>query len=241
MTKTLIKRFIRKFGFEIYKSNFNTSRFALMNHLLNYYKIDLVFDVGANCGQYAKLLRECGYLGKIISFEPLSSIYSQLLILSRKDSLWEIAPRTAIGDRDGEIIINIANNSVSSSVLEILDSHSKAAPESVYINSENVKLSRLDQVGKEYIHKNKSETIFLKIDVQGFEKQVVQGATDILPLIKGIQLELSLVPLYKDQVLFEEMLHILKNKGYNLHSIIPGFTDPETGRMLQIDGIFFKQ
>ena len=95
----------------------------------------------------------------------------------------------------------------------MLDSHAKAAPNSVYINSETVKLSRLDSILKEYISKYQSKSIFLKIDIQGFERQVIEGASDIFPLIKGLQLELSLVPLYKDQVLFEEMLEILKGKG----------------------------
>lgn len=239
--KSLLKKIINNLGFELYRYNSQNSPVAQTRKLIQHHNIDLIIDVGANTGQYAKSLRESTYSGRIISFEPLSSAYEKLVQNnSKKDPLWEIAPRTAIGDQDGEITINIANNSVSSSVLEMLDSHAKAAPDSVYINSETVKLSRLDTIAKEYISKYQSKSIFLKIDVQGFERQVIEGAKDILPAIKGIQLELSLVPLYKDQVLFEEMLEILKNKGYQLYSIIPGFADPDTGRMLQIDGIFFK-
>lgn len=210
-----------------------------MKHLLNYHKISLVLDVGANCGQYATSLRECHYSGRIVSFEPLSNAYTQLLAMSQKDPLWEIAPMTAIGDREGEITINIAGNSQSSSVLQMLDAHVKAAPESAYCGSEIVKLSRLDTLAKQYINSDQ-QSIFLKIDVQGFERQVLEGAAQILPLVKGIQVELSLVPLYRDQLLFEEMLEILRKLGYDLHAVIPGFTDKETGRLLQMDGIFFK-
>jgi FkbM family methyltransferase len=209
--------------------------------LIKQHNIDLIIDVGANTGQYVKSLRESNYSGRVISFEPLSSAHEKLVKSSEKDSLWEIATRTAIGDHDGQITINISNNSVSSSVLEMLDSHAKASPESVYLNSETVKISRLDTIAKEYINKYQSNSIFLKIYVQGFERQVIEGAKEILLLTKGIQLELSLIPLYKDQVLFEEMLEVLKKEGYQLYFIIPGFSDPETGRMLQMDGIFFKK
>lgn len=238
--KSLLKKIINNLGFELYRYDAQYSPVAQRRKLIKYHDIDLIIDVGANVGQYAKSLRESGYSGQILSFEPLSSAYQQLLIKSEKDTLWEIAPRTAIGNENGEVTINIANNSVSSSVLEMLDSHSQASPDSVYTSSETVKLSRLDTIAIEYINKYKSSSIFLKIDVQGFESQVLEGAKDIFPLIKGIQLELSLVPLYKDQVLFEEMLGILKDKGYNLCSVVPGFSDPTTGRMLQLDGIFFK-
>ena len=240
MNILLIKKIFNSLGLEIYRYNSSFSSVVRMRKLIKHHNIDLIIDVGANTGQYATSLREFDYSDRIISFEPLSSAYKKLVQNSKKDPLWEISPRTAIGDHDGEITINISNNSVSSSVLEMLDSHAKAAPNSVYINSETVKLSRLDSILKEYISKYQSKSIFLKIDVQGFERQVIEGASDIFPLIKGLQLELSLVPLYKDQVLFEEMLEILKGKGYQLFSLIPGFADPETGRMLQVDGIFFK-
>ncbi|MCU0536473.1 MAG: FkbM family methyltransferase [Hydrococcus sp. Prado102] len=211
-----------------------------MQRIFAYHKIDLVLDVGANIGQYVNLLRESGYSGRIVSFEPLSSAHSKLQALSSKDPLWEIAPRTAIGDKDGEIAINISQRSASSSILPMLESHIKVAPDSTYCGSETVKLSQLNTIAKNFI-KNDTKSIFLKIDVQGFEKQVIEGATQILPLVKGIQLELSLVPLYKDQALFEEMLEQMKKLGYDLYALSPGLVDPETGRLLQMDGIFFKR
>ena len=71
--------------------------------------------------------------------------------------------------------------------------------------------------------------------------QVLSGASQVLGKIKGIQMELSLVPLYKGQTLFREMLDKLEHLGYELHAIVPGFTDFETGRLLQMDGIFFRK
>jgi FkbM family methyltransferase len=239
MIKKTIKKLSRSLGIDLKRYNIQTSEAAKMQRLLAYHNIDLVFDVGANIGQYAKLLRELGYSGRIVSFEPLSSAYSQLKAVSEKDPLWEIAPQTAIGNQEGEIIINIAGNSYSSSALPMLDAHLESAPESAYSGSETVKLSRLDTIAKDYI-KSETKSIFLKIDVQGLEKQVLEGATAILPLVKGIKLELSLVPLYEGQVLFKEMIDIVEKLGYELYGIEPGFTAEKTGRMLQMDGIFFK-
>ena len=239
MIKKTIKKLSRSLGIDLKRYNIQTSEAAKMQRLLAYHNIDLVFDVGANIGQYAKLLRELGYSGRIVSFEPLSSAYSQLKAVSKKEPLWEIAPQTAIGNQEGEITINIAGNSYSSSALPMLDAHLESAPESAYSGSETVKLSRLDTIAKDYI-KSETKSIFLKIDVQGLEKQVIEGATAILPLVKGIKLELSLVPLYEGQVLFKEMIDIVEKLGYELYGIEPGFTAEKTGRMLQMDGIFFK-
>lgn len=240
MIKNVVKKLVRNLGLEIRRYIPQVSESARLQYFLKSYNIDLVLDVGANIGQYAKYIRDLGYSQKIVSFEPLSSAYSQLQAISNKDPLWEVAPRSAIGDKEDKIQINISANSQSSSVLDMLEAHLSAAPESMYCGAETVNLSRLDNIAKEYITNN-TNSIFLKIDVQGFEKQVIEGSTQLLPIIKGIQMELSLVPLYKNQVLFQDMVEFMKQLGYELHAFTPGFTDSKTGRLLQLDGIFFKK
>ena len=239
MLKKFVKDRANKIGWEIRRYHPAVSEIPRMYQSLVYHKIDLVLDVGANIGQYGMLLRRLGYSGKIVSFEPLSSAYSQLKAASDKDSLWEVAPRAAIGNEDGQILINVSANSQSSSVLDILDSHVSAASDSAYVDSEKVKLTRLDTIALNYLED--ADSVFLKIDVQGFEKQVLEGTSNILSQIKGIQTEMSLIPLYEGQLLFRETIDLLNNLGYELYSAIPGLADPETGRLLQMDGIFFKK
>jgi hypothetical protein len=82
--------------------------------------------------------------------------------------------------------------------------------------------------------------LFLKIDVQGFEPQVLEGAARLLDRTQGVQLELSLAPLYEGQTLFLPLVDWLAKKGFELWALIPGFIDNKTGRMLQVDGIFFR-
>lgn len=238
--KKYFKKALRKIGFEVQRFLPECSDAARMQRILCHHEVDLILDVGANVGQYANYLREIGYAGKIISFEPLSSAHDHLMAVSKKDPLWEIAPRAAIGDRDGEITINISRNSVSSSVLQMLASHRSVAPESEYCASETVKIVKLDTIASAYMDKNVHST-YLKIDVQGLERQVLEGASQSLRFIKGIQIELSLVSLYEGETLFRDMLENLDKLGFELYAVVPGFTDMKSGRLLQLDGIFFQK
>jgi FkbM family methyltransferase len=203
------------------------------------HQIDVVFDVGANTGQFAQQLRDAGFHGRIVSFEPSTAAHSVLSKRARREANWIIAPRMALGDHDGTISLNLAGNSVSSSVLPMLPSHASAAPESRYTGSETADLRTLDSVSKEFV--TDTERIFLKLDVQGFEYNVLQGAEQFLSRAVGIQIELSLVPLYDGEHLFHPMLHDLEERGYEMWSLIPGFVDPGTGRLLQLDAIFFRK
>ncbi len=82
--------------------------------------------------------------------------------------------------------------------------------------------------------------MFMKIDVQGFESSVIKGAEKSLQHIDTLQLEMSLIPLYKNEMLFDDMLALLTGKGYQMVSIEPGFADADTGRLLQVDGTFHR-
>ena len=233
-----VQQTARRLGVELTRFSPESSDVARMQRLLSYHKVTVVLDVGANKGQYAASLRRNGYRGMIVSFEPLSSAYTDLVASSRKDPRWEVAPRTAIGDSNGEVVINVSKNQVSSSVLEMLEAHSSAAPDSTYIDTEIVSMSRLDSIALPYL--SGKDSVYLKIDTQGFERQVLNGAVGILPRICGVQLELSLTPLYKGETSFRDMLDHMTVLGYELHGLTPAFTDATSGRLLQVDGVFFK-
>jgi FkbM family methyltransferase len=238
MLNSIVKRTMRRLGFDLRRYRPATSEAAQFMGMLSAHGINLVFDVGANTGQFGQSLRDNGYGGRIVSFEPLSKAWEQLLEASRKDSLWEVAPRAAIGSEEGEIEIHVAANSASSSVLDMLEAHASAAPQSRYIGSERVPLRRLDTIALEYLRSN--SVTFLKIDAQGYEDRVLLGSTDLLHHIAGVQLELSLVPLYKGQRLFDEMVDHLNANGFELWAIWQTFIDHRNGRLLQADVTFFR-
>ena len=233
-----IKNTLRKLGYDITKISVTSNSSLQLVKGFDSFGIDLVLDVGANVGQFAKELRDYGYTHDIVSFEPLSSAHAKILKASNDDPKWKVHKRCAIGDIDGETSINISNNSVSSSVLPMTELHVNASVGSSYIGSETVGLSRLDTVGQEYISKAKST--FLKIDTQGFEWQVIEGAQGVLSQIKGILCEMSIVPLYEGQHLWLDVIKKFEDMGYTLWSIQKGFSDERDGRSLQVDLVFYR-
>lgn len=206
--------------------------------ILEKFEIDLIFDIGANTGQFSSEIRRCGYAGRIVSFEPLSQAHGELQQSCAADPLWEAYPRCALGDREGEVEINIAGNSESSSILPMLESHRSAAPYSAYQGKERVAVKTLDAVAGPYL--KDARAAFLKIDTQGFEWQVLDGARNTLPQIKGVLVELSLVPLYEGQHLWRDVIDRLEAEGFALWAFKPVFSDPVSGRTLQVDGIFYR-
>jgi len=231
-----INKLLNKFGADLVRFPNNDLKRRLF--LINNNKIDLVIDVGANKGQYGLQLRKIGYSGKIVSFEPILEPYSKLSNLATKGNNWE-AFNFGFGDQNGSFTINKSENIVSSSILEITSNSTKVEPKTKYISTEQIEIKRLDSYYESI--KSKGKNIYLKLDVQGFEMNVLKGAGSILKEFKIIQLEMSLVELYKGETLFIEMIKFLEDNDFILHSLEPGFWDKKTGKLLQIDGLFLKK
>jgi FkbM family methyltransferase len=237
--KKIIKSMLRNvFGLEVRRINCASTPEAQLLASMRKFEIDLILDIGANTGQFASEIRQCGYAGRIVSFEPLSQAHGELVQSCASDPMWEAYPRCALGDHDGEVVINIAGNSESSSVLPMLESHRNAAPESAYQGKETVPIKTLDAVAGQYL--KGARAAFLKIDTQGFEWHVLNGARESLPHIKGILVELSLVPLYEGQHLWRDVIDRLEAEGFTLWAFKPAFSDLNQGRTLQVDGIFYR-
>jgi FkbM family methyltransferase len=235
----LFKRIAMKFGVDVRVYSPARSEAARLAKLLARHNIDLVLDVGANQGQYARYLRTIGYCGRIVCFEPLSDAFAILSDYARKDHKITIAPRMALGDHTGSVSINVAANSESSSLLTVSDTHIKAEPLVKSIRTETVPINRLDEIASDYVAD--ADSVFLKIDVQGYELSVLRGAGELLLKIRGIQLELSLEPLYEGELLYREMIETVESAGFELYDLNPCFSDNITGKTYQLDGIFFRK
>lgn len=119
--KKSLKLFFRTLGFDAHRFTPFNSNEAQLLMALRHVEINLVFDIGANSGQFGSCLRSAGYRGGIVSFEPLTEARKHLAIAARGDLNWAIHEQCAIGDIDGDITINISHNSVSSSILPMLE------------------------------------------------------------------------------------------------------------------------
>src|SRR5690242_4792078 len=118
-----IRRTANRCGVDITRYRPAASESGRLAAMFAHHGVNLVLDVGANVGQFAQGLRRAGYSGRILSFEPLAQAHGRLLSAARSDPNWTIAPRVAIGDQEGEIEIHVSGNSVSSSVLDMLERH----------------------------------------------------------------------------------------------------------------------
>ncbi|WP_208300511.1 FkbM family methyltransferase [Mycobacterium sp. DL592] len=208
--------------------------------LLHHHRIDTVIDVGANDGGFANDVRRLGYTGRIVSIEPLHEPFNVLRRKASADGKWDVI-RCAVGDVDREVTINVSGNAgLSSSVLPMLKVHTEAAPESRYVGTETVTERRLDRLVAELDALPDSRT-FLKVDVQGYERAVLDGASGLFSLgaIVGLQLELSLVPLYAGSMTYREVLDRAEGLGMTLMGLDPVFSDPTSGQLLQADAVFF--
>lgn len=238
MLKNAVKKAMQSAGYEVRHYAPDATTESRYLRLLQRHRVNLVFDIGANVGQFARSLRQAGYTGRIVSFEPIAAAWQQLAEASQRDPLWEIAPRGAIGEETGELELHIAGNSYSSSLLDMLDSHVAALPNSAYVRTERVPVHRLDDVTAVYLRED--SVPFLKIDTQGYEGRVLRGASQLLSRAVGLCLELSFTPLYAGQPLYREIAGYVEERGFELWDVAPAFVDPQTERMLQIDATFFR-
>jgi FkbM family methyltransferase len=228
----------RRAGLDVVRYHHEVHVEARRMRLLAQHGIDLVFDIGANEGQYADGLRRQGFRGRIVSFEPLSTAFAKLATQCAQDRAWT-AVNVAIGDEPGEAVIHVAGNSQSSSLLPMLASHVRSAPDSAVIGTEKIRVETLATAIAQQARDE--ERLFVKVDAQGYEQRIVNSAAAAIDRVSGFQLEMSLTPLYEGEQLLAEMVKDMEKRGFDLMSIEPGYCDPSTGRLLQADGLFFRR
>jgi FkbM family methyltransferase len=200
--------------------------------------VDLVIDVGANRGQFGQEIRKARYMGRIISIEPLAESFRQLERLSSRDDLWTVI-HSAVGARSGPATMHVAaNNGASSSLLPMLDLHARAAPDARYVAEERVDVVRLDDLVQRLWGDMRS--MFTKVDVQGYELQVLEGGLETLGRSSLVQLEMSLLPIYETAPTYRDILQFMGEHAFQLVGLEPIFAAP-TGALLQADGLFASQ
>jgi FkbM family methyltransferase len=196
---------------------------------------DFVLDVGANDGQWIGDVRRRGYNGLAICIEPLKNNY-QKLKSSKIESTKFI--NCAIGNLNGYVKINNASNSgLSSSILEFNEYYTIAAPNIKFISVEKVKIQKLSNILKTL----KSNKIFVKIDTQGYEMEVLKSISKIhFNKIYAFEIETSLVNSYVNSTLIEDVIKFLRNRGFKPLRIEHGFGMPNFGQQLEVDILFLK-
>lgn len=225
--------YVAKFGLEVSWSTGKLSR--VRQQILGH--VDLAVDVGANVGQWGLQVRRLGYAGRLLSIEPEPTAFNKLSRHAARDDHWEVY-RAAISDQGGSAELFISDNSVSNSLLQVGATHVSAAPDSRIVDRVSVPSKRLDDVMAERQVAN-LET-YLKVDTQGNELRVFGGAPITLAAVRAVEVELSLRQLYVGQPLLPALTDLLYAKGFVLVAMEPVFSDPLSGHLLQVDGLFAK-
>jgi len=202
--KAFIKRHLRRFNIDVGSARF---RPTVMDFVSNR-DIKIVLDVGANVGQFGESLREKGYDGKIISFEPIPSAYQTLAAKARADGNWD-AHNFALGAAPERTTINVANSSVFSSLLSTTHAAAEFSETAVATHPETIEVRTLNEVVADT-----SGNTLLKIDTQGYEKQVLEGGRQMLSTLKGILMELPIIHLYEGTWQFHEAIAFMAAHGF---------------------------
>lgn len=232
------RRLIRRLGFDFSRYPPKTSPWPKLVALLQRHGVTVVLDVGANTGQYARQLREYGYEGKIVSYEPQSAAHAELTRAAAGDRRWEIAPRAAVGASAGEITINISAESDMSSALPMTEETRGLFTSTRTIGTERAAVVTLaDEIAR---RSGPSDRIFVKSDTQGFEAQVLDGIGGAIENVVGLQLELSLHPIYEGQPRYLQLLEWIEAAGFRPMLLVPGYWSRHHARMLEFDVIAFR-
>lgn len=209
-----------------------------LHTLLELYGVETVFDLGANAGVSGQYFRNVGFRGKIVSCEPVSRYYKELESKAAGDSAW-LCENVAVGEREGELEINVTGGGGgASSFLQITPAVTERQPEFAVISKERVKVTTLDALARK--HYPSGDRLFLKLDVQGYERNVLEGGPETLARVVGLRVELSVLKCYEGEPLMCDMLPFLDGLGFKLCGIETAWSDERTQEVFQLDGIFCR-
>ncbi|MGC9157381.1 MAG: FkbM family methyltransferase [Terracidiphilus sp.] len=236
-----LRKFLRSLGYDLVPyppSDWARAREALLR-VLDRLAIDCVLDVGANRGQYGDQLREIGYKGWILSFEPVRASFEVLARHAAASPPWKAFP-CALGASDGQAEMQIGESHFLNSFLVPLGP-SKTLPMNRAIGTETVELRRLDSIFTECMEGVAARRIYLKLDTQGYDLEVLRGAERVLDHVLGAQTELSFVPIYHGMPNYAESLNEFERRGFGVVDFVPVTRVAGDLLMLEMDCVLARK
>lgn len=231
-------------GRALYRAGYNAVHKEILSHLglclhlkklFESQRIDTVWDVGANRGQFYSLLRKgVEFRGRILSFEPIPRLYQHLTERSGSDPEWHVFPY-ALGETAQRLAINITKADDMSSFLTPDASRTDRFRDSnTTVDTEMVDIKRLDDVYAELCDRYPIRRSYLKMDTQGYDLKVMAGAGAIISNFVALQTEASVLPMYKDMPDYQTSIACLREAGFELSGVFPVTTD-ERLRLIEFD------
>jgi len=192
-----------------------------------------VVDIGANCGQFALIVRKCFPDARIDSFEPLKEPADKFEKVFAGDSNTHLH-RCAIGAEKATMTIHVSERDDSSSLLPIGRNQSELFP---HTGEREVRETPVLPLHEALNASELSSPALLKIDVQGFELEVLKGCSSMLDSFSWIYVECSFIELYEGQALVDEVIEYLRQQGFNLAGVYNMSYDGK-GIAIQADFLF---
>ena len=201
--------------------------------------VDLIFDVGGNVGQFAKMVFGAGYGGRLVSYEPGAKAHAALTAAARSNPNWTIAPRMALGKTRETLMLHTFNRTDMNSLYAPDEKVFESFPALEEATAEEVQVERLDAVAASFM--SDVDTVFLKIDTQGGELAILEGSTGILDQLAMLQLEVAVEPVYQGEPVWMEVLKPVHDYGFRPALMSPGYFSKRIRRQLDLDIVFLRQ
>ena len=202
-------------------------------------EIDLAIDVGANVGQFGKMIRSSGYKGRLLSYEPVDTSFRQLQETAKGDREWRVH-KSGLGSARATGSMNIMEGSVLNSLYTPSCYGRARFPNSAVVAQETVAIARLDQLVADEPWLRNSDRALLKIDTQGHDLAVLEGSRGILHTIQIIVIEMSVRPIYHGTPRLEDTMAALREAGFDLFDLFPTSHDNQ-GALIECDGLFVRR
>lgn len=198
--------------------------------------VDTLIDVGANKGQAGRLYRRHGFRGLILSIEPDPTACATLAGWAAKYPPWETV-RAAVGAEPGTLQLHISEESQFNSLRPMTSYTVDNSPHAREVRTEEVEVRTLDDIASRF---GPDRTIGLKIDVQGFEAEVLAGGPETLARAQYVDIELCPVPLYDGQIMMLDLMDRMEREGFSLIAIEDTYSDMRTGQVLSYNGVYAR-
>jgi FkbM family methyltransferase len=209
-----------------------------LSEVLARQRIDCVIDVGAHLGEYGRLLRGIGYEGEIVSIEPVASSYAELEAAMSAQPPWR-GRRAALGAAPGEAEMAVYRDSAFSAIGKPTVWGRRTFPGLDQDHVETVTVERLDDVYGELLEGKPDARPLLKIDVQGSEWEVLDGAVKTLPKVGAVQVEAAVLPVYEGVRPYTDVLERLEGFGLEISGMFPVSRDADL-RIVELDCLLVR-
>lgn len=238
--KALVRAIVRRYGYDIVSFRPVSSLASCMSFVLKQYDVNCILDVGGHHGEYGRFLREIGYIGHILSFEPVSESFAVLQQCAANDPRWHVH-HMALGAAEGTQEIRVTKGTVLASFRAPSEfGLSEYGQGITTAEIEVVQVKRLDAIFADVLGRIPNPRVFLKMDTQGWDLAVLEGAEGVLPCILGLQSEVSIKSLYEGTPSYTEAVQAMEEKGFALTAVFPVAHDRKL-QLIEVDCVLVRQ